>query len=213
VHLTILLITDPQVAAAVAAVSKPVTPPPPPPPPPRVVPCCLCLKLEPRIIARCKNCTFAIHPGKSPYSQQLRHESDAHSLAGCYGIPAADVNVDWLCEPCNNEKNLDASLVCLTDAGAGSSTDKQTFRYQDITCVLCPRKLPKLVRPIKIRPKVMPDFDFLDALKTTEGYKWAHILCSIFVPDITYADASRLKVAEGIMSINQQARFRGVSPV
>lgn len=57
----------------------------------------------------------------------------------------------------------------------------------------------------------MPDFDFLDAIKTTEGYKWAHVLCSIFVPDITYADASRLKVAEGIMSINQQARFRGVS--
>ncbi|KAJ9119411.1 hypothetical protein QFC24_005644 [Naganishia onofrii] len=202
-----------KVAAAVAAVSKPVTPPPPPPPPPRVVPCCLCLKLEPRIMARCKNCTFAIHPGKSPYSERMRHESDAHSLAGCYGIPAADVNVDWLCEPCNNEKNLDASLVCLTDDGAGSSTDKQTFRYQDIICVLCPRKLPKLVRPIKIRPKVMPDFDFLDALKTTEGYKWAHILCSIFVPDITYADASRLKVAEGIMSINQQARFRGTCTI
>lgn len=60
------------------------------------------------------------------------------------------------------------------------------------------------------RPKVMPDFDFLQALKTTEGYKWAHILCSIFVPDITFADASRLKVAEGIMSIGQQVRFASV---
>lgn len=58
----------------------------------------------------------------------------------------------------------------------------------------------------------MPDFDFLQALKTTEGYKWAHILCSIFVPDITFADASRLKVAEGIMSIGQQPRFSSVRP-
>lgn len=76
--------------------------------------------------------------------------------------------------------------------------------------MLCPKSLPKLVRPIKKPPKVMPDFDFLQALKTTEGYKWAHILCSVFVPDITYADATRLKVAEGIMSMAQQARFSGV---
>lgn len=59
----------------------------------------------------------------------------------------------------------------------------------------------------------MPDFDFLQVLKTTEGYKWAHILCSIFVPDITFADATRLKVAEGIMSIGQQRRFSGVSTI
>lgn len=78
--------------------------------------------------------------------------------------------------------------------------------------MLCPRALPKLTRPIRNRPKVVPDFDFLQALKTTEGYKWAHILCSIFVPDITFADASRLKVAEGIMSIGQQPRFSSVRP-
>ncbi|KAJ9117562.1 hypothetical protein QFC22_004412 [Naganishia vaughanmartiniae] len=52
-----------KIAAAVAAVSKPSTPPPPPPPPLKIVPCCLCLRLEPKIMARCKNCTFAIHPG------------------------------------------------------------------------------------------------------------------------------------------------------
>ncbi|KAJ9114192.1 hypothetical protein QFC20_001708 [Naganishia adeliensis] len=50
-------------AGVVPIVSKSSTPPPPLPPPPKVAPCCLCLKMEPKLIARCKNCTFAIHPG------------------------------------------------------------------------------------------------------------------------------------------------------
>ncbi len=38
-------------------------------------------------------------------------------------------------------------------------------------------------------------------MKPTEGYKWAHILCSIFVPEVMYTEAIRLRVAEGISAL------------
>lgn len=97
-------------AGVLPIASKSSTPPPPLPPPPKVVPCCLCLKMEPKLIARCKNCTFAIHPGQSGQLPSLDF-AKLVLFTGCYGIPVTDVKGDWLCEPCSNEKNLDASLV------------------------------------------------------------------------------------------------------
>ena len=53
----------------------------------------------------------------------------------------------------------------------------------------------------------MPDFDIMQAVKPTEGYKWAHILCSTFVPHLQWSDGAHLKFTEGIMSLkpNQYA--------
>jgi hypothetical protein len=58
-----------------------------------------------------------------------------------------------------------------------------------------------LRRPHSYRPRVMPDFDYLHAVKPTEGYKWTHVLCATFVPELQWSDGSRLKVTEGIMSL------------
>jgi hypothetical protein len=48
-----------------------------------------------------------------------------------------------------------------------------------------------------------PD-SFLRACKPTEGQGWVHILCSVFVPEVTFTDATRLRAAEGISTIPRQ---------
>lgn len=47
----------------------------------------------------------------------------------------------------------------------------------------------------------MPEFDFLQAVKPTEGYKWTHVLCATFTPDLQWSDGGHLQLTEGIMSL------------
>jgi hypothetical protein len=82
---------------------------------------------------------------------------------------------------------------------------------QNPSCVLCPKKLPNLTRPAK-KHGATYDFDFLHAMKPTEGYKWAHILCSLFIPEVMYTDSNRLRVTEGISALPLE-RWTAVSPV
>lgn len=100
---------------------------------------------------------------------------------GCYGIPDKDVSPDWLCDPCANEKNLAASL--------------------DVYCVLCPTKLLDKTRAIPKSVKVPPEFDFMQVMRPTEGYKWVHLLCALYTKEVKFSDAERMKPVEGIMDI------------
>jgi hypothetical protein len=62
----------------------------------------------------------------------------------------------------------------------------------------------------------MPEFDYMHAIKPTEGYKWAHVLCSTFVGDLQWSDGQNLRVTEGIMSLKAiqfgRVRFAAESP-
>ena len=46
-----------------------------------------------------------------------------------------------------------------------------------------------------------PPDSYLRACKPTEGQAWVHVLCSAFIPEITFSDAARLKLVEGISTI------------
>ena len=46
-----------------------------------------------------------------------------------------------------------------------------------------------------------PPDTYLRACKPTEGQAWVHALCSVFIPEITYSDAARLRLVEGISAI------------
>ncbi|KAK7056506.1 putative PHD type zinc finger protein with BAH domain-containing protein [Paramarasmius palmivorus] len=60
--------------------------------------------------------------------------------------------------------------------------------YHD--CLLCPRK------------RTPPPADsFLRACKPTEGQGWAHVLCSVFIPELVYTDSGHLKSVEGVSTI------------
>jgi len=61
-------------------------------------------------------------------------------------------------------------------------------------CRLCPRR--------KGGKEQAPSTDsFLRASKPTEGQNWAHVLCSVFIPELSFTDAARLRNVEGISTI------------
>lgn len=55
-----------------------------------------------------------------------------------------------------------------------------------------------------------PPDSYLRACKPTEGQAWVHVLCSVFIPELQYSDAARLRLVEGISAIPQY-RWQNVS--
>jgi len=91
-----------------------------------------------------------------------------------------------VCDLCQNEESLEASL--------------------NSDCLLCPR-----LRTDRRAAKILPSPDsFLRACKPTEGQGWVHVLCSVFMPEVSFTDAARLRVAEGVSTIPRQ-RWLSVS--
>ncbi|KAF8628715.1 hypothetical protein AX17_005937 [Amanita inopinata Kibby_2008] len=85
----------------------------------------------------------------------------------------------WTCELCRNEETLEASIIP--------------------DCLLCPR-----TRSEDKKQKLYPPADsFLRACKPTEGQGWVHILCSIFVPEPNFSDASQLRLVEGLSTVSR----------
>ena len=91
----------------------------------------------------------------------------------------------WLCELCENEKTQEYSL----------NTD----------CLLCPRpqKLANesgAVNGLK-GTGTAPSETYLRACKPTEGQGWVHALCAVFIPEVQFSDAPRLRIVEGVSTI------------
>ncbi|KAH9893367.1 hypothetical protein C8Q73DRAFT_696721 [Cubamyces lactineus] len=112
-------------------------------------------------VLRCKQCQFRVHS------------------AACGVIPDPATTDSWVCDLCQNEKTLEASLIP--------------------DCLLCPR----LRRDPKKKLIYPPPDSYLRACKPTEGQAWVHVLCSVFIPEITYSDATRLRLVEGVSAIPQ----------
>ncbi|KAJ3740275.1 hypothetical protein DFH05DRAFT_1426471 [Lentinula detonsa] len=85
---------------------------------------------------------------------------------------SADKLDDWRCDLCENEEEQEASI------------------YHD--CLLCPR--PRGTAHIR-------SGSYLRACKVTESHGWAHVLCSVFTPEINFTDSSTMRSVEGITSI------------
>jgi hypothetical protein len=69
--------------------------------------------------------------------------------------------------------------------------------------MLCPRDTSAL--STKPRTKKPPaDFDMLSALKPTEGRRWAHVLCSAWIPEVVYTNPGTFKVVEGITTVRKE---------
>ncbi|KAH9851909.1 hypothetical protein C2E23DRAFT_869052 [Lenzites betulinus] len=112
-------------------------------------------------VLRCKQCQFRVH-------------------AGTCGVTADPATVEsWVCDLCQNEKTLEASLIP--------------------DCLLCPRTR----RDPKKKLLYPPTDSYLRACKPTEGQAWVHVLCSAFIPEINYSDAARLRLVEGVSAIPQ----------
>ncbi|TBU61777.1 hypothetical protein BD310DRAFT_919862 [Dichomitus squalens] len=110
-------------------------------------------------VLRCKQCQFRVHAG------------------ACGFAPDPATAESWVCDLCNNEKSLEASLIP--------------------DCLLCPR----MRRDPKKKLIYPPPDSYLRACKPTEGQAWVHVLCSVFIPEISYSDAGKLRLVEGISAI------------
>ncbi|KAJ7781909.1 hypothetical protein DFH07DRAFT_949600 [Mycena maculata] len=102
--------------------------------------------------------------------------------AGAVGAIVDPESVDaWVCELCQNEETQEASL--------------------NSDCLLCPRERKGVVK--KVPPGGPALESFLHAHKPTEGQGWTHVLCSVFIPELTFTDAPRLRVVEGLSTISR----------
>ncbi|KAF8892173.1 hypothetical protein BD779DRAFT_1670511 [Infundibulicybe gibba] len=151
-------LTGPSTKRAKTTASAQSTPPPAVSTTPQLR-CLTCMKNGPiGKVLQCQRCTLRVH-------------------AGCYGAIVDPASVDsWLCEICQNEDTLEASV--------------------NPECLLCPRT----GKEDKGKPRPT---DFLRASKPTEGQGWAHILCAVFSPELTFTDATRLRLVEGINTITR----------
>lgn len=98
---------------------------------------------------------------------------------GSYGVILDQTQPaeSWLCDLCQNEKTQESSLTP--------------------DCLLCPRQR----RDPKKKMLYPPPDTFLRASKPTEGQAWVHTICSVFIPEVQYTDAARLRLVEGISTI------------
>ncbi|CAE6432843.1 unnamed protein product [Rhizoctonia solani] len=107
--------------------------------------------------------------------------------AAVYGVTEEEAAVEtWLCELCQNEKSQESSL--------------------NPSCLLCPRT-PNDTLQSKQNALAST---MLRLSKPTEGRGWVHTLCSVFVPETSFTDASRLRLVEGISSVSD-TRWASVS--
>ncbi|KAF8902398.1 hypothetical protein CPB84DRAFT_1678860 [Gymnopilus junonius] len=136
-----------------------------PPPTISILPqnrCLACTKHGPiGKVLKCKRCQFRVH-------------------AGAIGAIVDPANVDsWVCELCENEEILEASV--------------------NSDCLLCPRSSNE----DKKKKPWPPSDSFLRACKPTEGQGWAHVLCAVFTPELSFTDASRLRLVEGLNTVSR----------
>jgi hypothetical protein len=97
-------------------------------------------------------------------------------------------------------KRKDSRGLARTSLSRYSARLHHRSPSQNPDCVLCAR--PKRERDKKaFHP---PADSFLRVCKPTEGQGWVHLACAVFVPEITFSDAKRLRIVEGISSIPTQ---------
>ncbi|KAG8739691.1 putative PHD type zinc finger protein with BAH domain-containing protein [Ceratobasidium sp. 428] len=99
--------------------------------------------------------------------------------AATYGVTDEEAATEtWLCELCQNQKSQESSL--------------------NPDCLLCPRTPND---KLQSKQNALAS-TVLRLSKPTEGRGWVHTLCSVFVPETSFTDASRLRLVEGISSVS-----------
>lgn len=178
-------------------VEKPPEPPLVPEPPRlRTLPCSICYDMEPMgsQLLCCRHCRLTVH-------------------RNCYGVPEGRAETKWTCDMCAND-----------------STNQISTSYECVLCPVQPLE-QELMEPPKVSHKKKTDRERekerleremvidatnmyyreqeakgrpshpREALKRTSGNNWAHLLCSMWTPELKYGDAQLFEPVEGVSSI------------
>jgi PHD-zinc-finger like domain/PHD-finger len=175
------------------AVEKPPEPEETKPDPPRerVFPCAVCNRDETKgEILRCRDCRLTVH-------------------RQCYGVSGDRPSQKWICDMCANDRNPQVSttyecILCpLTDQevelfeAPKISHKKKSDRERDKE----KKEREMVVEAVKLFRQHQHDAGRAEnprePLKKTSGNHWAHITCSVWIPEVKFGDAKTFEPAEG----------------
>lgn len=170
-------------------------------PRPKVLPCAICLKMEPMGDQHlsCRDCRLTVH-------------------RNCYGVSEDRSASKWICDMCTNDR-------CTNDRGVQISTSYECVlcpvRYTEHEFVEPPkishkkksdreREKERLEREMALeaaeaylqkQAELGRPLDPREALKRTAGNNWLHVVCAVWTPEIRFGNAKALAPSEGIGSI------------
>jgi hypothetical protein len=141
------------------------------------------------LIYTCGDCGMCVHGGKLRSLRVLAFQEGDYCFVplriDCYGIPAGTAKNKWRCAVCLNDRTPESSTVHL------SPLKPKPFLFQhpllflkDYACIVCYRESSKK----------------LNSVKRTLGHNWAHLVCSMWIPEIKFTDTDKL---ESIASVSQ----------
>ncbi|KAJ5788706.1 hypothetical protein N7457_003696 [Penicillium paradoxum] len=184
-----------------AVVEKVVEAPPiiPDPPKAKTLPCAICNQVEPsgEEHLSCRDCRLTVH-------------------RNCYGVRDSRVTSKWLCDMCSNDRSpsISTNYTCVLCPVSWTEHDlmetpKNTSRKKTERDKEKERMEKEMVaEAIKLyrqrQEAVGKPVGPREPLKRTAGNNWAHVLCTMWTPELKYGDARELEPAEGFGSIPKE---------
>lgn len=169
----------------------------PEPPTQKILPCAICLKMDPMGDQHlsCRDCRLAVH-------------------RNCYGVSEDRSASKWICDMCTNDRSiqLSTSYECVLCP----------VRYTEQEFVEPPkishkkkndreREKERLEREMAIeatlsyrqkQAELGRALGPREPLKRTAGNNWVHVVCAIWTPEIRFGRPKLLAISEGIGAIS-----------
>ncbi|KAJ6190910.1 hypothetical protein N7519_000931 [Penicillium mononematosum] len=168
----------------------------PDPPKAKTLPCSICNQVEPsgEEHLSCRDCRLTVH-------------------RNCYGVRDSRPGNKWLCDMCSNDRtpSISTNYTCVlcpvswtehdlmetpkSNSRKKTERDKEKERMEKEMVAeaikLYRQRQEAVGKPVGPR----------EPLKRTAGNNWAHVLCTLWTPELKYGDAEELEPAEGFGSI------------
>ncbi|KAJ5084861.1 hypothetical protein NUU61_009440 [Penicillium alfredii] len=179
----------------------------PDPPKAKTLSCAVCNKVEPSGDEHisCRDCRLTVH-------------------RNCYGVRESRAGHKWLCDMCSNDRSpsISTTYECVlcpvtftehnlmetpkNNSRKKSERDKEKERLEkemiSEAIKLYRQRQEAVGKPVGPR----------EPLKRTAGNNWAHVMCSLWTPELKYGDAKELEPVEGFGSIPKD-RWREVCKI
>lgn len=171
----------------------------PDPPKAKTLPCSICNQVEPsgEEHLSCRDCRLTVH-------------------RNCYGVRDSRPGNKWLCDMCSNDRtpSISTNYTCVlcpvswtehelmetpkNNSRKKTERDKEKERMEKEMVAeaikLYRQRQEAVGKPVGPR----------EPLKRTAGNNWAHVLCTLWTPELKYGDAEELEPAEGFASIPKE---------
>ncbi|KAI1096209.1 hypothetical protein F5B19DRAFT_224791 [Rostrohypoxylon terebratum] len=179
------------------AVEKAAPPPAPELPKPRTLPCAICHQMAPTGDAAhlcCKECRLTVH-------------------RKCYGVMDSRLPGKWTCDMCLNDRNPQVSIdykcvLCPVEFTEHDFVEPPKISHKKKTEK--EKEKERLDRELALKAaeyyrkrqeEMNRPANPREPLKRTADNNWVHVTCSVWIPEIKFANALALGPSEGIPSI------------